>query len=169
MPAMKILLIAMFSVSLMLTSGFVVEPDIAYAENNTQYQSVNPDNTMRYWFKRFGEKLKLARLGIFSKNKIGDYTVELLEKREKELLYIAENKKLGHLETTSSRYITTVGQITELLELEKVTEDSLINQLDGYKEGLSKTRDLFAANSAQWLLLQQSLDSTNVLLSKAQE
>lgn len=87
----------------------------------------NPDNQPFYNFKRLYEKVQL-NLKSNSEDKL-NYQFKLLDKRLTELVYIVENGNSSYVLTTSLRYSTTAGQVTEL-----IIENNLKDQAEKTKE-----------------------------------
>ena len=131
-------------------------------------EQVNPDYAFQYKLKRLGEKFRNITTNLFNKSKAGDLMLELTQKRAKELLYIADKQKIEHLETATSRYITYTGLLSEA-SINGFNKVEIINAMEKYVSPLTRLRDKNPAQSAEWLLLQQALDSTNVLISKSRE
>jgi len=127
---------------------------------------INPDSAFQYRLKRLGEKFRTITTNIFNKSKTGELMLELTQKRAKELLYIVDKQKTEHLEITTSRFITYTGLLTNELK-EGVNKEEVANKMKVYIAPLTKLRDNFPAQTAQWLFLQQAIDSTNVLLSQS--
>ncbi len=73
----------------------------------------DPDSTFLYNFKRFYEKTQLS-LKSGPQDKL-NYQYTLLDKRLAELIHIIEVGASPYVLTTSLRYSTTAGQITELI------------------------------------------------------
>src|SRR3990172_11929828 len=72
-----------------------------------------PDSQPLYNLKRLSEKTQLG-LKSNQKNKL-DYQYKLLDERLRELEFIVETGNSQYVLTTSLRYSTTAGQITELI------------------------------------------------------
>jgi len=152
----------MFTASL---QGFV------YAQENPagiEFERVNPDKTTRYKLKRLSEKITLTRLNLMKSKNIGNFYLDLVEKRGKELIYINQTEKLAYLESTTSRYITYVGLFTETYDNNKEGID--VNRanriLSQQKELFMKEKEKYEYGSSQWLLVQQAIETADVLQSK---
>ena len=125
-----------------------------------EYESVNPGSP-QYAFKRLKEKIKLSLL-TFGKEQKAKYLSKLLDKRYKELAYLVINNEIGPLEKAVNRYNTVAG---EILSSYKDKDPNLKEQIKGYVEILEILRDKYKANSAQWLLMQYTIDTTRRLSS----
>ncbi len=142
----------------------VFHPEVAYAQDSSVvYESVNPDQPFKYRLKRLGEKITMVRLNVFSKESIGEFTAKLVSRREREILYIVEKDKIDLLETTTSRYISLIGTIKEMLEIGSIKKEVVTENIINHSDELALARDHYPANSAQWLLVQQAKDSVDVL------
>ena len=81
----------------------------------------NPTSWPFYDFKRLYEKTQLS-LRISPREKL-NYQYGLLDKRLAELAYVVENRISPQVLNTSLRYSTTVGQITELIVKNNLTDE----------------------------------------------
>lgn len=119
----------------------------------SQYESVNP-NSLLYHLKRLGEEITLFFL--FDTDRRKKYNTHLLTIRFKELIYIINFRKTGFLDETISRYNVFVGKVKNYYESKE--------KINKYIVILEKLRDMYPANSAYWLYIQQAIDSTKNLL-----
>lgn len=124
----------------------------------TKYESVNPDS-LTYPLKRFGEQAKLF-FSFDERNKTA-YFLSLLDTRFNELVYTINFKKTGFLNETVSRYNTFVGKIK--LNSKNIKHEFKLKFSQNIKV-LEMLRDQYPANSAYWLNIQQSIDTTRSLL-----
>ena len=121
----------------------------------SNYETINA-NSFFYQLKRFSEKLE----PIFQKNQT-KYKLSIYQKRFNELVYIANFRKTGFLDETSSRYTTISGEIIQNYKFKdhnfqaKIPKNIMI---------LEKLRDGFEANSVAWIKLQQVIETTKGLL-----
>ena len=162
---MKIVLAA----TVLVFSFFVLSASFQplYATDAPVYV-VAADQPLKFSFKRIGEKAKGIWIALFNQNNAGPYAAELVTKRAEELSYIVNKEDSeAYLETTVSRYITYVGLLGGHLERKTVEKQTVINTLSSLPALLSEYRDYFPSQTAQWLMLQQTVDTTNVLLSQA--
>ena len=78
-----------------------------------------------------------------------------------EPIFGSPHDKADHLEVATSRYITHIGLLSE--EVEKNKQDSGIkDQIINHPQVLSKLRDKYPSQTAEWLFLQQAVDTANV-------
>ena len=83
--------------------------------------------------------------------------------RQRTALLPAEDKR-SYLETSSDRYNATVGLLIE--ELDKPNKKNELQTIFvNYPNILAVLRDRFPSDTAEWRFIQQSLDTTNSLLS----
>lgn len=122
-------------------------------------EQVNPGSPT-YIFKRLWENIRLNIL-LRDKSQQAKYLSHLLEIRFKELVYTIKNNKFGIIENVSSRYTTTAGL---LIDQYKSQVPEIKDQAQNYLPVLEILRDKYPAKSAQWLLLQYTVDTTKRLL-----
>lgn len=128
-------------------------------------QSIYP-GSMLYPFKRLAEKVQVT-LTIPKSSKI-ELHQSLLRKRISELSYLVENKNINPIERSSQRFSYQAGVLIETLEKDEDSKDKkgILKDFESYKPLLSKLRDYFEANSSNWLLLQQNIDTLDILSKK---
>ncbi len=133
-------------------------------EYNLTGQKTLP-STPSYSFKRVKEK-GLMIIKIRSKSKF-EYSKLLLEKRLSELVSLVEIKEPSLITGASQRFSYQAGILADLNEKLKSSEKNNIKIIfDDYKKVLSELRDNYPANSAYWLLIQQNIDTLNILFDK---
>lgn len=131
------------------------------------YENINPNDPIKYQFKRLFEKLDEIRINIFFPNDRVKFITSLSNKRLAELVYVVDKHQLIFLERTSSRYITQLGTISSALDKNKADASFVKFDLENQINSLEKIKDAFPSQSAPWLLVRQAYDTANVLLSKA--
>lgn len=124
----------------------------------TEYESINP-NLLIYQLKRLGEEVTLSF--TFDKKSKNEYSLKLLDTRFKELIYIINFEKTGFLTESVNRYNVFVGKIKPYY---KDIDSYDLDKIKKYIVVLEKLRDKYPANSAYWLSIQQSIDSTKNLI-----
>lgn len=127
-----------------------------------QREQINPDAGNRYLVKRFKEKVIL--FFKFSPDSKVDYYQTLLDKRLAELVYIADNKNIAFIETTSSRYESTAGQLTEMLvKLDNKDKFSATEKKFGeHLLILDQAQRNFMQPSAEWRFVQNDINSVKI-------
>lgn len=129
------------------------------------YPIIKSDSEL-YPVKRSWEKI--LSFFIFPKNLHADYNTLLLKERLAELKYAAEKRLLSEIEKSSNRFATQAGVTVE--ELQKLNNSDKFNKTNDdfkiYKKILADLRDLYEANSSYWMLVQQDIDTLNILSSK---
>ncbi len=150
---------------------FFVVPSYLFAQANNQipYESVNPDSPIRYTIKRIFEKLEEKEIDIFSANQKVKFMAKLATRRLAEFKYVVDKDKLSYIETSSSRYITQLGLISEELDKNRFDASYVASNLETHVKILEGIKDKFPAQSAQWLLVQQALDTSKSVFSKAND
>jgi len=133
-------------------------------EYNLTGQKTLPTNPS-YSFKRVKEKaLMLIKLTTRSKYK---YSKLLLEKRLSELVSLVDSKDPSLITGASQRFSYQAGILSDLNNKLKTTDkENVKNIFENYKVVLSELRDNYPANSAYWLLIQQNIDTLNILFDK---
>jgi len=122
-------------------------------------------NSPSYSFKRIKEK-GLMIIKITSKSKY-DYSKLLLEKRLSELVSLVDIKDPNLITGSSQRFSYQAGILADLnTKLKLSQKESIKVTFDAYKKILSELRDNYPANSAYWLLIQQNIDTLNILFDK---
>lgn len=154
-----------FILNLLLIVFFVFTPSVSAQENepellkNMLFESINPGSPY-YIFKRSKESFKLNFLTFGEQNK-AKYIENLLDIRLKELSYMVKNGQTGILENGARRYTHQAGEV-----IEKYLKYNL-----GFKEQaklhipvLNRLRDYYPSNTADWLMIQESIDTSKRIL-----
>lgn len=140
---------------------------VSYAQEivfTPKAEKINPNSSL-FLFKRAFEKIR-GKI-IFSQEKKINFEGKLLEKRLSELNYLVNNKKLTPLETASQRFSAQAGIYIDALNKNGLSyKENVLEDFKKYNILLSKLRDNFPANDAYWLLLQQNIDTLNILSDK---
>lgn len=166
----KAIILSVFALFI-CSSSRIVTNVAAQSDNQTLKVSsiTTPNQTFSYTIKRLREKISLTWLGFFNQKGLGSYNAYLARERGNELIYISEHEKDQYLETSVSRYITQLGLLGEQYDAENVNTETISTALEGFDAKFQELRDTFPSQTAQWLLMQQSVDTTQVLLSKVHE
>ncbi|MEK7169127.1 MAG: hypothetical protein AAB778_03885 [Patescibacteria group bacterium] len=118
-----------------------------------------------YSFKRIKEKGLMA-IKISSKSKY-KYSVILLEKRLSELISLVDVKDPNLIPGSSQRFSYQAGILADInSKLKESKKEDIKIKFENYKKILSELRDNYPANSAHWLLIQQNIDTLNILFDK---
>lgn len=125
----------------------------AHSESEFNYEKINPGNPL-YNIKRIIEKVETKF------NNSSEFKYKLLDRRYKELVFLAKEKRESQIEKATSRYMTQAGEI--------IDSNLMLSDKSGlmaeYKHILEESRDVYESNSAYWLFLQQSSDLTGKLI-----
>lgn len=133
-----------------------------------------PDSSLLYKIKRGQEKLFLDRDSNPSSRV--KYQKELLDNRYKELKYLGENNLEQYIDTASSRYSTTLSELSELIITNNLDDQrkELMVKLGEHKRNIRKVHDgLFLKYgvtetlSQRWHL-QAAMDSSDIFIEKLQ-
>lgn len=148
------------SITILVITFLPLNASASSGPSGISYETVNPDSIF-YPLKRQWEKINLD---FFYRDGEGkdNYYKQLLEVRYKELVYVAENKKLSQFEQAGSRYNTTAGF---LIDSYSAKDEALKKKLDNYQktfETLGQNYEEFAYRS----LLKQAFDISAMLKEK---
>lgn len=141
------------------TNSFAKKP----AEYNMVEQKVIPGNFF-YPTKRLKEKI-IFYINFQTELKI-KYSLELSKKRLSELISLVDVKNVDLLTNASQRYAYQAGITTELIKSIETEGNYILMIREQFKKDipiLEELRDNFPANSAYWLLMQQDIDTLNIL------
>lgn len=128
-------------------------------------ESITPDMETRYKIKRGIEKIEGLFAKFQGKRAQVTYLSNLSNIRLSELYYLASENKDSYIETASSRYITTLGQLTETINGDKSYDGKVKNYLQDHSKILTNLLQRYPAGSSNWLLVKQALDTSNSTLS----
>lgn len=124
-------------------------------EIEVEYDSVNPGSPY-YIFKRLKETIILNLLTFGVENK-AKYSEQLLDNRLRELAYMVRNGEIGILENGAHRYTNQAGLVI----------DKYLKHNKNFKTQAQKNlplveqlRDAYPSNTPQWLMIQESVDTT---------
>lgn len=156
----------LISILLFLVSIFLIFNTLG-ASTGFTYEKVNPNDSIKYQFKRLIEKLEGTRVNVFDQKNQVKFLTTLSNRRFAELKYVVDREQLKFLEQSSSRYITQLGIISAILDKNKADSSFVKLNLENQFKAFDEIKDVFPAQSAQWLLVQQARDTANSVLSKA--
>lgn len=152
--------------------AMVITPQAMAQDENAQPEVqtvVAGDQPIRFALKRMSEKTHMIWLQLVNKGQIGTFAAELADRRFKELQFIlAREYNESYIETTVSRYITYLGLLGEKFDNKQVSAEIIQKTITPHKELLPQFRDQFPSQTAQWIMLEQALDSVTVLHSRSQ-
>lgn len=145
-------------------------------ENNTTssgdlievtYESINPNPSYGYSFKRLKEKITLVLLSPFAGKK-ADYYMELLRIRLAEFKYVVDKKDIDSLQTTSERYFTTAGELTSFIIKNKLEDKktNVVKLLEDHIKVTAKLEGAYSETTSQWRLIRYSSDYLKNYLAK---
>lgn len=160
---MKLLNILFLSISILFYSASYIQAK-APEDYNLIGQKTLPSSPS-YSFKRIKEKgLMAVKISTNSKYK---YSLVLLEKRLSELVSLVDVKDPNLIPGASQRFSYQSGILADLnSKLKESNKEDIKNRFESYKKVLSELRDNYPANSAHWLLIQQNIDTLNILFDK---
>lgn len=128
-----------------------------------KFENINPDRDILYKIKRVKEKLSEIVTKQFNKSNIGNYYLDASGKRLAEYAYIIRENKMGQIETSSSRYVSFIGMLSE--NTNSLNIDKAKNKLSSHVEILQELSYKYNYDTAEWMFVQQALESAKVLLS----
>lgn len=147
---------------ILLLGVFFLVPTV-FAQNeatdaaSVKYEVVNPDSIL-YPLKRTWERMVL--MFQFTENGRKEYMQQLIEIRFKELVYVANNKKLAEFEEASSRYNSMIGEYTEKFSN---TKDKVGESAKKYSSILGQLKEQYNADFAYWSFLKSSQETAQGL------
>lgn len=153
---------------ILLLSSFLTVNE-SFANKNLDivlnYPVINSTSKL-YPVKRLWEK-GVSHL-LFSKNSKVSYNKELLKERLSELKYVLEKKEISEIQKSSERFAYQVGIYSEKLSdlNDKNKINKALEEFKSYSKSLVVLRDLYEANSSYWLLVQQDIDTLNIISDK---
>ena len=150
------LFITLLLVILLSPNQMVFAENIAEDSNiSVEFESVNPGSPY-YIFKRIKETFTLNLLTFGEQNK-AKYSEQLLDTRLRELAYMVKKGQTGILDNGAHRYTNQAGIIIEkYLKIDQ----NFKSQAQKYIPILSRLRDYYPSNTPQWLMIQESVDTT---------
>lgn len=161
---MKLIFIQFFILFCLFAKIYPTNVKALSKEGLIVYEKTNPDAGFLYKIKRFREKSYLTYLKKFKPQEVTDYYFVLINKRFRELKYVVEKNKLEFLETSVTRYNSQIGEVIDITNEQGIDIQTFQPIIEIQREIMPDLRDKYPANSAQWLLLQQSLDILNSLI-----
>ncbi len=152
----------------LIVIALFIYPNIVFAGVDLQDPWVSP-NSFLYPIKRGWENFTESM--TFSKNDKYEKSSELLKERLRELNYIVKNNKKSENQRASERYSYIAGvSVDNLISLkDKSKNDEMKNLMNSHEEVLGGLRDRYPANSSYWLLIQQNIDTLNILNQKIED
>lgn len=156
-------LVTLFAILLLLFST----TSFSFAKSPKDYY-LTPQKTLPgsifYNLKRAKEKT-LMFFSLTQESKF-IYGQVLVANRLSELVSLVEQKSINHIPNASQRFAYQAGILSEThFKLKTKKKEQIIAQFGNHKITLSELRDEFPANSAYWLLIQQDIDTLNILSS----
>lgn len=147
---------------------FIFSSATIYAKLPEDYNLITQNilpTSPSYTFKRLKEKVGMVFK--FSQKSKYSYSLILLERRLSELVSVVDNKNLDLMVTSSQRFSYQAGTTATINTKLKDNQDDKIREVfNKYSKVLDELRDNYPANSAYWLLMQQNIDTLNILLAE---
>lgn len=160
--ALTFIFLTFFSLS--FTKTFSVMADDSQ-NVSIKKESITPDMETRYKIKRGIEKIEGLIAKFQGKKAQVMYLSNLSNVRLSELYYLAGENKDSYIETASSRYISTLGQLLETINGDKTYNAKIKNILQDQPKILTNLLQRYPAGTSNWLLVKQALDTSNSTLS----
>ncbi len=132
-----------------------------------KYESVNPSPSYGYSFKRLKEKITLIILSPFPSKK-SDYYMDLMKVRLAEFKYVVDKKDISNLQTTSERYFTTAGELTDLILKNKLEakKGNAVMLFEDHVKVAAELEKSYSDDTAQWRLIRYTSDNLQTYLSE---
>lgn len=157
-----------FIINFLLLILFTFPINTLAQNNKLEYPTVTPDS-MFYPMKRGWEKL-LESIA-FSREDKYKRNVEFLDERLDEMNYVVDKGLVSENQRASERYSFYAGSAVDNLIHTKDKEGilQLSSKFVNHKDILGKLRDRYESNSSYWLLVQQNIDTIDLLNKKINE
>ncbi len=128
---------------------------LAIEEYTLHKENVNPGDDISYIIKRVREKISLVLLS-FSPNRKADFYIQLTDVRINELGYIVDKKDIANIQTTSQRYSSAAGELTQYVISKNLTslKDKIIQKFESHIKTIEKLKKNYDSNSAEWRFLE---------------
>lgn len=131
---------------------------------NLKNETINP-GSFYYPFKRVWEKITTV-VFFWPQAKLS-YSEDLLEVRLSELQKIVTDNQLNDFQQASERFSYQAGVLVDqLINSTDEKKKEVKEEFNNYIRLLTELRDMNQANSSYWLLIQQNIDSLNILSNK---
>lgn len=131
----------------------------------------NPDNPPLFGLKRAQENVFLS-LKTNPRSKT-EYLSAILDSRLKEFENIIKNESYGYMWTSSLRYSTFAGQITDLIIANNLTEmkEPIKKQMEEHKKKLDVMYVAYPKNTdnVEWKYILDAINYLNAYLDKLKE
>lgn len=140
-------------------------PSRVFAQEITLPQQKVYPGTFFFPLKRLVEKTWEKFLS--KKGEVKFYN-QLVITRLSELNYIASNKKIGEVQTSSERFNFYAGKLTEKAKGNSGADEKrkIISDFENDTKLLMKLRDNFEYESSYWILIQHSINSLNIYIGQ---
>ncbi len=160
---------------LIFLSLVLILPSSSHALNTNQssssaklkisYENVNPKDGFKFSFKRFQEKLKLTLFFYSTKSKY-NYEKDLLNRRLAELKYVVDNKDISNIQTTSQRYYTQAGNLTQFVLKNNLDKKDLEGLLNKHLTSIREFKRQYNDNTAEWRFINHDEGYINIYISQ---
>jgi hypothetical protein len=146
---------------------FFILSSSAFAQGGSLvHEDVNPNSGLSYKVKRFKEKFTL--FVTIDKSAKADIYKSILSKRLAELDYIIGEKAFFYLESSSLRYSTAAGEMSEHIVRHnlKSKREEVKGLFEDHIPQLRNIRDNFDPLSAEWRFIEDDINSLQVYASQ---
>ncbi len=129
------------------------------------YEKINPKDGFKFSFKRLQEKIIFAFFTFSAQSKYM-YQRDLLSKRLAELKYVVDNKDISNIQTTSQRYYTTAGDLTQFTIKNNQDKNAFKEQLSSHLLILENLKKEFNDTTAEWRFIEHDIDYIKTYISQ---
>lgn len=159
----RIIKFLVFILLLISLNNFIISSS---SDNNFLKTPIVKPGSRLFLYKRLWEKLEEETL--FLKSAKLFYYHNQTNERFRELKYVVENKRLNDIERASYRFSYEAGKLSEFILSNNLSFEQNTQNFSQYIPLLENFRDDFPAQSSNWLLIQQDIDTLNILQKNRQ-
>lgn len=154
--------VGLLFIIVLLVSLFSPSVSIALDQGTTQSAKILEVTRTADLRDRLWEKINLF-FKFSQKDKI-DYQQQLTEKRLAELKYVIDSDKGDMIEETSSRYSSYLGNLSESVVKDKMTnkKQELLTMLESHAKVLDSLINQMEVESGFWLLLKHDINYVKI-------
>jgi hypothetical protein len=126
--------------------------------------------SFQYGLTRFAENIRLLILSPMPSKK-ADFYEKLADKRLGELDRVVSGKDVANIETSSTRYFTTIGVLTEYINRKNMAgrRDRIAEKLIRHKMVIEELMPTFNDTTAEWRFLKHDLDYLTIYVSQLRD
>ncbi len=165
---MKNIVKLLLALSLVFYASFSLMHTVVLADDGYQIkeQKINPGDDVLFLLKRAKEKLILILLTPLTEKK-ANYYFYLEEARLGELKKVVDNKDIANIQTTSQRFSSTAGQLTDFLK-NKNLRDKKAKAKELFEKQLKvldEFKQKYDGRTSEWRFLEYDINYLKIYSS----